>query len=374
MIPESNLSSTPPNSTVEADDEIDLMALAKTLWNGRKTILLSILVGAILGIVVAILTPNEYTATSIMVPQTGGKSQSGLSSLASLAGVDLGMAESAELSPIIYPKIVSSIPFKLELMNTPINFSTFDKPITLYDYYTKKQKPTFLGALKKYTIGLPGVILGAIRKPQQELTLPKGPTIQPINLTKKQHEVKKALDACISLEVEKKDGYLTLVVRMPEALAAAQIAQKAQELLQRDITKFKVEKSQANLEFIQERYNIAKAEAEGYQVNIAVNTDRYKSLTSSVPQVTNTRIQSKYGIANNVYLELAKQLEQAKIQVKKDTPVFTIIEPVSVPLEKSRPNRPQIFIIWIILGGIIGLGLVYGKQFVSGIKQKWNEN
>ena len=373
MITDSNYTTNPSIPPVETEDEIDLMAIAKTIWGGRKTILISILIGTLLGVFVAILTPNEYTAISIMVPQTGGKSPSGLSNLASLAGVDLGMAESSELSPVIYPKIVGSIPFKLELMNTPVNFSTFDKPITVYDYYTKKQKPTFLGALKKYTIGLPGVILRAIRKTPQELTLPKGPTNQPINLTKKQYEVKKALDKCISLEVEKKDGYLTLTVRMPEALAAAQIAQKAQELLQRDITKFKVEKSQANLDFIQERYNIAKAEAEGYQVNIAVNTDRYKSLTSSVPQVSNTRIQSKYGIANNVYLELAKQLEQAKIQVKKDTPVFTIIEPVSIPFEKSKPNRPQLLIIWIFIGCIAGVCITFGKQYFIKIKEKWSE-
>ena len=373
MITDSNYT-TNPSPAVEGEDEIDLMAIAKTMWGGRKTILISILIGALLGVFVAIGTPNQYTATSIMVPQTGGKSQSSLSSLASLAGVDLGMTESSELSPVIYPKIVNSIPFKLELMNTPVNFSKFDKPISLYDYYTRKQKPTILGTLKKYTIGLPGVILGAIRKKPQELPLPKGLTNGPINLTRKQYLVKRALDACISLEVEKKEGYLTLVVQMPEALVAAQIAQKAQELLQRDITKFKVEKSQANLDFIQERYNIAKAEAEGYQVNIAVNTDRYKNLTSNVPQVSTTRIQTKYGIASGVYQELAKQLEQAKIQVKKDTPVFTIIEPVSIPFLKSKPNRPQIIIIWIFLGGIIGLCLVYGKHISSGIKQKWNDN
>jgi len=374
MIPDTNLSSNPTNQAIESEDEIDLIAIAKTIWGGRITILISVLFGAIIGVFVAILTPNVYTATSIMVPQTGAKSQSSLSSLASLAGVDLGMTESSELSPVIYPQIVNSIPFKLELMNTPVNFSNFDKPISLYDYYTREQKPSILGTLKKYTIGLPAVIIGAIRKTPQELPLPKGITNQPLNLTKKQYLVKRALDKCISLEVEKKEGYLTLVVQMPEALVAAQIAQKAQELLQRDITKFKVEKSQANLEFIQERYNVAKAEAEGYQVNIAVNTDRYKSLTSNVPQVSNTRIQTKYGIASGVYQELAKQLEQAKIQVKKDTPVFTIIEPASVPFQKSKPNRPQIIFIWIFLGGFLGLGLVYGKLFVLSIKQKWNEN
>ncbi|HET9571896.1 MAG TPA: Wzz/FepE/Etk N-terminal domain-containing protein [Bacteroidales bacterium] len=373
MTSDSNHTTAPINPVEAAVEEIDLMAIAKTLWAGRKTILISIIIGTVLGVFVAILTPNEYTATSIMVPQTGGKSTSSLSSLASLAGVDLGMAESAELSPVIYPKIVSSIPFKLELMNTPFNFKEFDKPVSLYDYFTQNRNPNLLGVLKKYTIGLPRVILGAIRKTPDDQTLPKAITGQPLSLTKKQNDVKKILDQCISLEVEKKDGYLTLVVRMPEAFAAAQVAQKAQELLQRDITKFKVEKSQANLDFIQERYNVAKAEAEGYQINIAVNTDKYKDLTSSVPQVKTTRIQTKYGIASGVYQELAKQLEQAKIQVKKDTPVFTIVEPVSVPLEKTKPNRPQILIFWIFLGCIIGIGLVYGKQFASEIKRMWNE-
>jgi LPS O-antigen subunit length determinant protein (WzzB/FepE family) len=355
----------------DEEDSIDLIAIAKTLWNGRITILIALLVGAIFGVVVALSTPNVYTATSIMVPQTGGKSSSGLSSLASLAGVDLGMAESAELSPIIYPKIVNSIPFKLELMQTKVNFSKYDHPITLYDYFTAKQKPTILSTIKKYTIGLPGVILGSIRKKPAELALPKASGNQPIKLTKKQYVVINALGGRVSLAVEKKEGYISLKVVMPEALAAAQVALKAQELLQREITKFKVEKSQANLDFIQERYNVAKAEAEGYQVNIAVNTDRYKNLTSSVPQVSNTRLQTKYSIANTVYQELAKQLEQAKIQVKKDTPVFTIVEPVTIPSEKTRPSRAKILIIWLFLGGILGCCIVFGKKWSRDLLEKW---
>lgn len=107
--------------------------------------------------------------------------------------------------------------------------------------------------VKKYTIGLLGFILKAIRKPADETKIKTNSTNQPIKLTNDQFEVKKKLDACVSLTVEKKDGYLTLSVVMPEALAAAQVAQKAQELLQREIIKFKVEKSQANLNLIQER-------------------------------------------------------------------------------------------------------------------------
>jgi len=325
---------------------------------------------------VAIVTPNEYTATTIMVPQTSGKSSSlgGLGGLAALAGIDLSSASQGnDMSPILYPKIVSSIPFKLELMNTPIKFKEFDKPITLFDYSIKYKKKSVLSTIKKYTIGLPGVIVLAIKGKSIPLELHKNLVDYPILLSKDQYKVSKALDEIIFLEVEPKQGYLTLTVTLPEALAAAQLTKKAQELLQQDITDFKIQKAKEDLEFIQGRYNEAQAKAEGYQINIAQRTDQYKNLTSAVPQVQTTRVQTKYGIASTVYQELAKQLEQAKIQVKKDTPVFTIIEPVSVPFERSTPNRPIIFLIWFFLFGIIGVCIVFGKPFVANTKKKWKE-
>jgi len=360
--------------TVDDEEELDLIALAKTFWNGRWTVLVSLLIGGTIGVFVAIVTPNEYTATTIMVPQTSGKSSSlgGLGGLAALAGIDLGSAsQGSDMSPILYPKIVSSIPFKLELMNTPIKFNEFEKPLSLFDYMTKSKKTSVLGTLKKYTLGIPGVIILVIKGKNKPLELPKKMNDQPILLTENQYKVSKALDGIISLEVDAKQGYLTLNVTMPEALAAAQLTKKAQELLQQDITDFKIQKAKSDLDFIQGRYNEAQAKAEGYQINIAQRTDQYKNLTSAVPQVQTTRVQTKYGIASTVYQELAKQLEQAKIQVKKDTPIFTIIEPVSIPQEKSKPNRPMILIIWIFLGGIIGFSIILGKQFLEDIRNKW---
>lgn len=368
---------TPYTHQIEKDeDEIDLIALAKKLWSGRKTILMATLIGTVIGVFVAIVTPPEFTVKTIMVPQTASKSQAGgLSGLAALAGIDIGTSlQTGEISPILYPQIVSSTPFKLELMNTPIKFKDVDQPVSLFDYYTQYQKPAVLGTIQKYTLGLPGMIVGAIKGKKDEEVYGKDEKGNMIVLTKDQNEICKALDEIIILEVDAKQGYLTLVCIMPDAFAAAQLAQIAQELLQREIIRFKVQKSQADLEFIQERYNEVKAQAEGYQVNIAQNTDKYKNLTSAVPQVQTTRIQTKYGVANTVFQELAKQLEQAKIQVKKDTPVFTIIQPVSVPVEKSKPNRPLLLVIFVFMGAVFGVVLIFGKVFMLNIRTKWKED
>lgn len=160
---------------------------------------------------------------------------------------------------------------------------------------------------------------------------------------------------------------------MPEAIAAAQLGQSALILLQSYITKYKIEKAQEQLNFIQERFEVKKAEFEQAQLNLARFRDRNKFMSMAIAKTEEERLQSEYQITFSVYNELAKQLETAKIQVKEETPVLTVIEPITIPNEKSEPKRSMIVFIWVFLGGIIGTGLMFGKESLKNIKKKWNE-
>jgi hypothetical protein len=74
-------------------------------------------------VVVALATPNTYTSGATFIPQTGGdvKAPSGLSGLASLAGINLSsMGGGSEIPPTLYPQIVSSVPYRMELMNSQV--------------------------------------------------------------------------------------------------------------------------------------------------------------------------------------------------------------------------------------------------------------
>ncbi|WGU68171.1 Wzz/FepE/Etk N-terminal domain-containing protein [Capnocytophaga canimorsus] len=62
---------------VSNTDEIDLLDLLRKLWWARKTILIVTFVFFVLGLLMAILSPKEYTATTIIVPQTSGSSKLG---------------------------------------------------------------------------------------------------------------------------------------------------------------------------------------------------------------------------------------------------------------------------------------------------------
>lgn len=109
------------------EEEIDLVEVVRKLWKNRKLILKITVVFMVLGVLVALFSPKEYTAGCTMVPQSGDKKVGGnLSGLASMVGINLGGASGGEvLSPTIYPKIVASIPFKKDLMATPLKFEEY---------------------------------------------------------------------------------------------------------------------------------------------------------------------------------------------------------------------------------------------------------
>lgn len=361
---------------VPKEEEIDLIALSKTLWAGRKTIIWFSIVGLVIGTLFAFLSPKQYTVSSVIVPQYSGKSTgSSLSALASMAGINIGSSDnSGEMSPLLYPQIVQSVPFQLELMNTPVHFQEVNQPVSVYEYYTEYAKPRILSVIKKYTLGLPGMILSAIRPDKDSIQLPSdgtGPKV--ISLSEEQDKIYQFLSKSVLLDANAKEGYLTLTTTMEEPLLAAEVGQLAQNLLQQYVIDFKTQKSKNELEFIQERYDAAKAEMERKQYNAAASTDKNKFLTTTTAQLGTTRANTNYQISNAVFMELAKQLEQAKIQVKKDTPTFTVVQPVTIPIEPSGSGKALKIAITIFLFVVFSVIYIYIKNQYPKIKDLFLE-
>ena len=363
------------NQPEPEEEGIDIVALLKGLWVGRKTILIGTGVFIFLGLVAALTMTRTYSVTTVMVPQMASKGNSSLSSLASLAGIDLSSATaSGDISPLIYPQIVNSTPFQLELIHTPLHYAKVEEPVSMFDYALEFAKPSVFGVIKKYTIGLPGTILNALRKPKEDLTLPAsdgGNSPKPLLVSKDEQKVVNILKNSISLVVDKKEGYLTLQVTGSEPIQTAELAMKVQQLLQDEVTRIRTEKAQSELDYIQARYKEIKAEAESYQTTLATVTDRSQDIATTRSRIERDRIQAKYNIANSIYNEMAKQLEVAKMQVKKDTPVYTIIQPVTVP-DKPSNSRAKTLAIWTFLGFILSCGFVLGKGYLPKLKEKFN--
>ena len=380
------------NMPVE-EQEIDLVELIQKMWINRWLIIKVTGVFVVLGVLVALFSAKVYTASCDIVPDTGKSGNSKMSSLAALAGVNLGEgADVTALSPLVYQNIMNGTSFRKELMQTKIDFEKADKPVSFFEYYTSEEynKPSAFGYIKKYTIGLPFVILNAIRGEQPEpdysaIGNSEGPTME--TLSKDEYNALKILEQCVSLTLDNKNGYVTITTNMPEAVASAQLAQATVVLLQKYITEFKIAKVQSNLDFIQSRYNEAKKDFEDIQIRRAAFRDANTNTNKYSARVEAEKLDAEYTLAMNLYSELATQLEQAKIEVKKDTPILTVVRPVTIPYKKSKPARAKILLAFTFLGVVAGAGLVLGlpmlanitgndriKRFVNELPEKAMEN
>lgn len=341
--------------------EIDLIDLIRKLWLERMFILKVTGVFILLGLLTALTGAKEYTASCQFVPQTSkNANNSSMARLASLAGINMGSLATGEqlLSPLVYPNVLNSIAFKRDLLQTQIRINGEEEPITLLTYLSDKKyrKFSLTGTILKYTVGLPGLIVHAIKgEPEEQETIADESFVV---LTKEEYTAIRALESVIGIEVEEKKGYIALSAQMPEPYAAAQVAESALELLQKYITEFKVDKVQSNLEFIQERYDELKKEYEEIQEQRAAYKDANQGISTSRARTNLEKLDNQYNLAYSIYSEMATQLEQAKIQVKETTPILTVIDPVSMPIKPSKPRKMMILVGFTFLGGVAACGYV----------------
>ena len=352
------------NQQIE-EDEIDLIELFKKVYNEKKLIFKVTLFAIVFGVVYALFQPNEFTSSTTFIPQlssgvkTGGSSLGGL---ASLAGINLGgMESSSEFPPSLYPQVVDGIPFKIDLLSSTINLNGGE--ILLKDYFSNQGSSlNILGTIKKYTIGLPSLVLGSFNS--QDVLLSKS---EIYSVTQEDEELFKIVSKALSLSINEKEGFITISFTDNDKNIAAQITQIAQTLLQKKIIEFKNRSSKEMLDFATKQYDEKKTSYEKLQDKRAVFVDKNINISSSLFQNKLSRIESEVNISASIVQQLASQVEQAKLQVNKDTPVFTTIQPVTIPFERSAPKRSLIVIVFGFLGIVFSVGYVIVKEPLNKI-------
>lgn len=280
------------NKPIIADnnsDEIDITEILKKLWVKRSFIIKLTVAFLLLGLFVALFSPVQYTSTCTVVPQGSRSGGSSLGSVAAIMGVNLGTAMMTEgtLSPAMYPEIIKSVPFTREIMKTEVIVEKSNgQPITLYDYYTDKQYRDFnlLGAIKKYTIGLPGVLIGAIRGDKEPETVESsliGDSNTVFKLTEEEKRVYDAIQGAVQINPNSKDGYVTIGYVFPEAKVAAQVTDKIYRTLEEYVSQFKSEKLNDNLEFVEISYETARTDFLNAQDRLTAFQDANRVLSTA---------------------------------------------------------------------------------------------
>ena len=361
------------------EDEIDLLELAKTIWNKRMFILKIVGIGAFLGVIVALLSPKEYKSTATLMPEYSTESQGGASSLLRQYGGLLGVSggsynsNSNAIRVDLYPNIVQSTNFQMQLMQQPFYFSDIDTTATLFEYYTELNSAGVLGVLKSYTIGLPGKIIGAVAGailPKKELmTSVPGATEESLvlNLSKDEFGVISTLRQKITASLDEQSGIVSVTVTLPDNVAAAAVTEYTIRELTEYLTEYRTEKVLRDLTFVEEQLVTAKIRFEEAQQALAAFRERYQGSLSIRNQTEEQRLQSEYQVAFNLYNGFTQQFEEARLKVQEETPVFKTLEPVQVPLN-DETSGAMILIVFIMLSGITSIGWIFVQPLLEKFK------
>ena len=367
MSEENKLNTTPQQPE---EQEIDLIELAQKVWASRKLVFKACGYAVLVGLVVAFSIPKEYSTSVTLAPETGGKSGGGsMGALAAMVGSSLGASSGEDaLSPELYPDIVSSTPFLIELFDVKVRDQKDKIDTTLYAYLDEYQRGPWWGAITSAPFKALGWVISLFKDKEEEGVAAK---TDPFRLTKDEAAIATALSKRISVSVDKKTGVTTLSVTMQDPLISASLTDTVMRCLQNYITDYRTNKARHDLAFTEKLYKEAKDNYTAAQSKYASFVDANQNIILLSYRAEQERLQNEMNLAYNVYTQVAQQLQMAKAKVQEITPVYTVVQPASVPLRPAKPNKVMILIGFIFLAGVGSVGwILFVKDLLKGWKKQ----
>ena len=360
----------------EEYDEIDIMELLRKLLKDWKLILKWCGIAAVAGLVIAFSIPKEYTVDAKMAPEMTSKSGSGsLSSLASLAGINLSSMSTVDaVYPDLYPDIVSSTPFVVELFPVQVTFKDKKESVTtdLYTYLKDYTRGPWWGKVISAPFKLLGWFMGLFREKVEPV---EGyAALDSRELTQEQEDIAKAIRGSIALSVDKKTSVMSMTVTAQDPQVATKICEEVISRLQTYVTSYRTEKSRKDLEYYETLYEESRDAYFASQQRYASYMDRNQGVVLQRVRTEQERLQNEMNLNYQLYNACAQQLQTAKAKVQQETPVFTVINPPQVPLKRSKPSKVKILLASIFLGGMAAaVWILWGRDFFANLKKKDEE-
>lgn len=352
-------------------DSIELKELIIYIKNNRKILYKSLIIFFILAIFIIIFTPKQYkTQISLLAESNTKGSASGLlGNLGSLSGLDMGnlmgfdisASGSDVLKPELYPDVVNSTTFLIDILKTKITEPKSKNEITVSEYITEHTKPTISGYI--------GYIIDLI-KGNSKQDLFSNTDLRPLRLNKAESDVIKSLSGLINIAIVKSGGGITggdskiikVSVEAQNPEVSAVLSEMVVNSLKQYIIDYNTNKVKKDLKFIEARYTEAQKNYYKAQEALAKYEDRNTDVVLESIKTYKKRLETEHDLTSDIYNSLAQKLEQAKILVQDKTPAFTVIEPAKVPIKKSKPKRLLILVSMFFIGCFIGLSYIFLKD------------
>ena len=329
----------------------------------------------ILGFVVAFTSQQVYTSETLFIIKSNSSGGVGgnLSGLASLAGINLQGTNESSVPLGVYPRILNSAEFRRNLSQTKVWSWEKADSVSYVEYYKDfKGSKSIMVSIGDFFKSIPGRIKSLIVSPEPTVEInSSGGESKYIFISEEENKDHQRIASQLKFSINEIENFIAISYTMPDRVNAAVMTDKATQLLQKKIIEIRTKNATEHLNFVTQRFQEQKVLFDEASDKLAEYKDKNLNLQTEKANQEINRLQSEYDILSEVYYELVRQLEQAKIQVSKETPTFSIIEEPQIPLSRSAPSRALILIMYTILGGILSIVVVVAPIVYKGIRQKF---
>ena len=358
------------NNHNDEELEIDLMDLLRKVIGIRKKIYKAAGIGLIIGVIVAISIPKQYTVEVTLSPEMGNNKGGGLSGLAASflgSGVSMGDGTDA-LNASLSADIVSSTPFLLELSNMKVPVSGSEE-ISLSSYLDEESSPWW-----SYVIGFPGMVIGGVKslfiEDEDESIFSDKASQGTIELSKKESQKIESLKKKIVASVDKKTSMTSVTATFQDSKVAAVVADSVVKKLQEYIIDYRTSKSKEDCLYLEKLFKERQQEYYEAQRKYADYMDSHDNIILQSVRTEQERLQNDMSLAYQVYSQVANQLQVARAKVQEEKPVFAVVEPAVVPLYPSGTSRKVYVLVFVFLSVCIVISWnLFGKDLLSKFKE-----
>jgi uncharacterized protein involved in exopolysaccharide biosynthesis len=356
------------NTPAADNDEISLkelivkikewVAYLKTKW---KLIIAISAIGGVIGFVYASFQKPTYKAvmTFVLDDAQGGGGMSGAMGLASTFGIDLGGGGGGGLftSSNILELMKSRLVIEKTLLNAVpyTNDNGKIENISLAEYYTRTNE------LRAVWLKKPGFkdIQFVPAADRSHFSLQQDSILQTIsgaivknNLTIAQKDKKVSI---ISIEVKTEDQNFS-------KLFCEQLAKETSDFY----IETKSKKARINVDILQKQTDSIRGELNGAITGVASAMDNVFNLNTALSSRTAPSKRKQVDVQANtaILTQIVAQLELAKVNLRKETPLIQVIDQPILPLEKEKVGRLESLILGGFLAGFLSvLYLIFGQLY-----------
>ncbi|MFW6415497.1 MAG: Wzz/FepE/Etk N-terminal domain-containing protein [Thermodesulfobacteriota bacterium] len=304
----------------EEEDEIDLLELWRIITSGKWFILCFTFLCTLAAVIVSLkFLPVVYKSDAVLQPtSTEGKSMGGLEGLADSLPIDISSGGGGKEQKIM--DFLNSRNLKMDLIQN------YDLLPRLYEDMWNKEKSKWEvpSGAKKPTV---------IRAIQNEkLSMYKA-------------------------EESEEEGLMTISWTSEDPEFAAKMVERIIDEARHYLEEEYETDAERKLKFVKKQLKQAEEELNHWENQVPTD------------DLARAKIERERSAAQQVYTELRKQLETAKISAEKEVIKFKVLDPPFVPEEKYKPKRGLICALTLVASLFIAVFLVFFRHFLINVRK-----